>query len=94
MSLVTFQCHTYSAYARDLHSLWGMYQWLDRAAKGRNEEGLWFRRHDEYSMWAPLGFDPKPTVRQIRATPVLTFNTGTCQRLKAGHGAERGQSQY
>jgi predicted dithiol-disulfide oxidoreductase (DUF899 family) len=40
--------HTYSAYARGLDALWGMYQWLDRASKGRNEEGLWFRRHDEY----------------------------------------------
>ena len=40
--------HTYSAYARGLDSLWSMYQWLDRAPKGRNEEGLWFRRHDEY----------------------------------------------
>jgi predicted dithiol-disulfide oxidoreductase (DUF899 family) len=25
-----------------------MYQWLDRAPKGRNETGLWFRRRDEY----------------------------------------------
>jgi predicted dithiol-disulfide oxidoreductase (DUF899 family) len=25
-----------------------MYQWLDRAPKGRNEQGVWFRRHDEY----------------------------------------------
>jgi predicted dithiol-disulfide oxidoreductase (DUF899 family) len=40
--------HTYSAYARGLDGLWGMYQWLDRAPKGRNEHGLWFRRHDEY----------------------------------------------
>src|SRR5262245_56637960 len=40
--------HTYSAYARGLDALWGMYQWLDRAPKGRNEKGLWFRRHDEY----------------------------------------------
>src|SRR4051812_12587188 len=40
--------HTYSAYARGVDVLWGMYQWLDRAPKGRNEEGLWFRRHDEY----------------------------------------------
>ena len=29
--------HTYSAYARGLDGLWGMYQWLDRAPKGRNE---------------------------------------------------------
>ncbi len=40
--------HTYSAYARGLDGLWSMYQWLDRAPRGRNESGLWFRRHDEY----------------------------------------------
>lgn len=40
--------HTYSTYARGLDSLWGMYQWLDRAPKGRNETGVWWRRHDEY----------------------------------------------
>jgi len=40
--------HTYSAYARGLDSLWGMYQWLDRAPKGRNETGPWWRRRDEY----------------------------------------------
>ena len=40
--------HAYSAYARGLDSLWGMYQWLDRAPKGRNETGFWWRRHDEY----------------------------------------------
>lgn len=40
--------HTYSSYARGLDGLWGMYQWLDRAPKGRNESGMWWRRHDEY----------------------------------------------
>jgi predicted dithiol-disulfide oxidoreductase (DUF899 family) len=40
--------HTYSTYARGLDGLWGMYQWLDRAPKGRNESGLWWRHHDEY----------------------------------------------
>jgi predicted dithiol-disulfide oxidoreductase (DUF899 family) len=41
--------HAYSAYARGLDGLWGMYQWLDRAPLGRNEgEGFWWRRHDEY----------------------------------------------
>ncbi len=40
--------HTYSTYARGLDSLWGMYQWLDRAPKGRHETGVWWRRHDEY----------------------------------------------
>ena len=50
--------HTYSAYTRGLDALWGMYQWLDRAPRGRNETLVrgfgnlrgagWFRRHDEY----------------------------------------------
>jgi predicted dithiol-disulfide oxidoreductase (DUF899 family) len=40
--------HTYSAYARGLDALWGTYAWLDRAPKGRNETGVWWRRHDEY----------------------------------------------
>jgi predicted dithiol-disulfide oxidoreductase (DUF899 family) len=40
--------HTYSTYARGLDGLWGMYQWLDRAPRGRNEAGFWWRRHDEY----------------------------------------------
>ena len=46
--------HTYSAYARGLDGLWGMYQWLDRGPRGRNETRTdddplnWFRRHDEY----------------------------------------------
>jgi predicted dithiol-disulfide oxidoreductase (DUF899 family) len=41
--------HTYSTYARGLDGLWGAYQWLDRAPKGRNETGPWWRRHDEYA---------------------------------------------
>jgi len=41
--------HTYSAYARGLDGLWSMYQWLDRAPLGRNETGVWWRRHDEYA---------------------------------------------
>jgi predicted dithiol-disulfide oxidoreductase (DUF899 family) len=47
--------HTYSAYARGLDGLWGMYQWLDRAPLGRNEDRApddplnWFHRHDEYA---------------------------------------------
>jgi len=40
--------HAYSAYSRGVDSLWGMYQWLDHAPKGRNETGVWWRRHDEY----------------------------------------------
>ena len=41
--------HAYSTYARGLDGLWGMYQWLDRAPRGRNENtGVWWLRHDEY----------------------------------------------
>jgi predicted dithiol-disulfide oxidoreductase (DUF899 family) len=40
--------HTYSAYSRGVDAIWGMYQWLDRAPRGRNEDGVWWKRHDEY----------------------------------------------
>jgi predicted dithiol-disulfide oxidoreductase (DUF899 family) len=40
--------HTYSTYARGLDATWGMYPWLDRAPKGRNEQGVWWRHHDSY----------------------------------------------
>jgi len=40
--------HSYSGYARGVDAIWGMYQWLDRAPLGRNESGVWWRRHDEY----------------------------------------------
>jgi predicted dithiol-disulfide oxidoreductase (DUF899 family) len=40
--------HTYSTYARGLDGIWSAYPWLDRAPKGRNETGVWWRRHDEY----------------------------------------------
>jgi predicted dithiol-disulfide oxidoreductase (DUF899 family) len=44
--------HTYSAYARGLDAMWGMYQWLDRTPLGRHEQGAnsgWLRRHDSYA---------------------------------------------
>lgn len=41
--------HTYSAYSRGLDAVWSTYRWLDRAPKGRNESGYWWRRHDEYN---------------------------------------------
>ncbi len=47
--------HTYSTYARGLDAVWGMYQWLDRAPKGRNETGVWWRRHDEYNQRHVVG---------------------------------------
>jgi predicted dithiol-disulfide oxidoreductase (DUF899 family) len=43
--------HTYSTTARGLEFLMGYYPILDRAPKGRDEEGeteFWLRRHDEY----------------------------------------------
>lgn len=47
--------HTYSTYARGVDPFFGVYHWLDRAPKGRNETGLWFRRHDEYNRTAQPG---------------------------------------
>ena len=47
--------HSYSTYARGLDALWGMYQWLERAPRGRNETRApddplnFFRRRDEYN---------------------------------------------
>ena len=52
--------HTYSTYARGLDGLWGMYQWLDRAPKGRNETGVWWRRHDEYDEIGHAMRDDRP----------------------------------
>lgn len=40
--------HTYSSYSRGVDGTWAMYQWLDRAPKGRNEQGIWWRHHDKY----------------------------------------------
>ncbi|MGF6773599.1 putative dithiol-disulfide oxidoreductase (DUF899 family) [Paraburkholderia sp. GAS199] len=40
--------HAYSTYARGVDGIWSMYRWLDRAPKGRNETGVWWKRHDEY----------------------------------------------
>jgi predicted dithiol-disulfide oxidoreductase (DUF899 family) len=40
--------HTYSAFARGLDGLWNAYQWLDRAPKGRNESGFWWRHKNKY----------------------------------------------
>lgn len=45
--------HTYSSYARGMDGIWSMYAWLDRAPKGRNETGVWWRRRDEYAASAP-----------------------------------------
>ena len=42
--------HTFSAYERGVDGIWGMYPWLDRAPLGRNESGMWWRRHDEYEV--------------------------------------------
>jgi len=40
--------HAYSTYARGVDGIWGMYQLLDRAPRGRNETGIWWRHHDKY----------------------------------------------
>jgi predicted dithiol-disulfide oxidoreductase (DUF899 family) len=50
--------HTYSCYARGLDAFNATYQLLDRAPRGRAEDGLpvtvaWLRRHDEYDDSGP-----------------------------------------
>ncbi len=46
--------HTYSSYGRGLEPVMGVYNWLDLAPKGRDEEGqkphpmAWVRHHDRY----------------------------------------------
>jgi predicted dithiol-disulfide oxidoreductase (DUF899 family) len=37
-----------SAYARGTDALWGMWQWLDRTPRGRNERELDLRPHAQY----------------------------------------------
>ena len=61
--------HAYSTYARGLDGLWGAYQWLDRAPKGRNEEGVWWRRHDEYG--APCASARSASWRLTMHTPPI-----------------------
>lgn len=42
--------HTYSSYSRGVDGVWGMYAWLDRAPKGRNEAaGPWWLHRDRYA---------------------------------------------
>ena len=59
--------HAYSAYARGLDALWGAYLWLDRAPLGRNEDGYWWRLHDDYER---LGPSPPLTASAIAACSV------------------------
>ena len=56
--------HTYSAYSRGVDGLWGMYPWLDRAPKGRNETGVWWRRHDEYTSGQAPAANPTSAGRE------------------------------
>lgn len=51
--------HTYSAYARGLEGLLGIYTMLDIAPKGRDEDSLpwpmaWVRHHDRYEAAKPM----------------------------------------
>ncbi len=53
--------HTYSAYARGLENLLGVYSFLDIVPKGRDEDELpftmaWVRRHDSYDAEPPANW--------------------------------------
>jgi predicted dithiol-disulfide oxidoreductase (DUF899 family) len=50
--------HTYSTFARGLDGLWGLYAWLDRAPRGRNETGFWLRHRDDYGAGGAAGAAP------------------------------------
>jgi predicted dithiol-disulfide oxidoreductase (DUF899 family) len=50
--------HSYSSYSRGMDAIWAMYPWLDRAPKGRNETGPWWRHHDAYEEPAPAAVQP------------------------------------
>lgn len=59
--------HTYSAYARGLEHLLGVYNFLDLMPKGRDEDGLtfsmsWVRHHDRYE-------DPAPVIPATTSAP-------------------------
>jgi predicted dithiol-disulfide oxidoreductase (DUF899 family) len=92
--------HTYSAYARGLDGLWGMYQWLDRAPRGRNEARgpgdplNWFRRHDEYHHADGAAIQRRHVRQAAAALAPLTADhrrTGGHPRLRhAGCAADPG----
>src|SRR5262249_11914546 len=64
--------HTYSTFARGVDGLWGMYQWLDRAPNGRNETGVWWRRHDEYGKrWVTRMASERYSDHAFFALPIL-----------------------
>ena len=76
--------HAYSTYARGLDGLWGMYQWLDRAPKGRNESGVWWRRHDEYE---PLpqkagSYCHAADAPREHSPPIARLRRGTAERCR------------
>jgi predicted dithiol-disulfide oxidoreductase (DUF899 family) len=63
--------HTYSAYARGLDILVGVYNFLDLVPKGRDEDGLafsmsWVRHHDRYDKGYFV--DPTQTYVQPKAS--------------------------
>ena len=74
--------HTYSAYARGLDGLWNMYQWLDRAPKGRNETTPWWRRHDEYDQ-PVAALRPVSVGGASRPRPLYADLTGSSNRCRS-----------
>jgi predicted dithiol-disulfide oxidoreductase (DUF899 family) len=60
--------HTYSTYARDVDGLWGMYQWLDRAPKGRNEMSICWKRQSIARINQAFGSAPEPLARSWQTT--------------------------
>ena len=75
--------HTYSAYSRGLDGLWAMYQWLDRAPKGRNETDLWFRRHDGVRQGLSEGWQGAAVLlaKSVEVSPSKKINHNVLKRF-------------
>ena len=62
--------HSYSSYSRGTDAIWGMYAWLDRAPKGRNESGMWLRAATNTASHEAPGRQPAwPRRRSSRRWP-------------------------
>jgi hypothetical protein len=60
--------HTYSAYARAVDAMWGMYPWLDRVPKGRNESaGPSWRQPSRLNRRSRRYRSPSPTASDGQA---------------------------
>jgi len=85
--------HTYSTYARGLDGLWGMYQWLDRAPKGRPRDATRWAYGGAAVMSttsAESGRRPRRPSRWTRNFTTHRFRVGLLRRLGDALRRQRG----